>query len=56
MSKYSRREIQHALDELLAEGLIEIKGWRDGEPVYVATDKEHRSSTKKQRRRLRRLN
>jgi hypothetical protein len=31
--------LQEVLDELLAAGLVEIKGMRDGRPVYVATNK-----------------
>jgi hypothetical protein len=35
----SERTIQEILDELLAAGLVEIKGTRNGRPVYVATKK-----------------
>ena len=34
------QELHEILDELVAAGLVEIKGTRDGKPVYVATDKE----------------
>ena len=33
-------KLHEILDELVAAGLVEIKGMRDGKPVYVATDKE----------------
>jgi hypothetical protein len=34
--------LQAVLDGLLATGLVEIKGMRDGKPVYVATEKLRR--------------
>jgi hypothetical protein len=39
MSKMTKEEIQQALGILLAEGLVEIIGIRDGRPVYRATAK-----------------
>ena len=34
------QELHEILDELVVAGLVEIRGTRDGRPVYVATDKE----------------
>ena len=37
MSKPTMDEIQHALNILVAKGLVEIIGTRNGQPVYRAT-------------------
>jgi hypothetical protein len=37
MSKPAMDEIQHALNILVAKGLIEVIGTRAGQPVYRAT-------------------
>lgn len=33
------QEVQEAIDHLMSTGMIEISGYKDGEPVYVATEK-----------------
>ena len=40
MGKPTLEEIQQVLNELLAEGVVEIRGTRNGAPVYVLSDAE----------------